>query len=82
MISVDGSKVLYVFNKDDKPHAKDDREGIFVSAKTGAGIEELKRAIVGRVIDGNVDLSGNVVTDARHADALKRAYHHLADAQI
>ncbi len=81
LASVDGANVLFVYNKDDKEHAKDDREGIFISAKTGAGIEELKRAIVGRVIDGNVDLSGNVVTDARHADALKRAYFHLSQVR-
>ncbi len=79
--SVEGAKVLYVFNKDDKPHAKDDRKGIFVSAKTGEGIEELKRAIVACVIDESVDFSGNIVTDARHADALRRAYFSLMQAK-
>lgn len=79
--SLDGANILFVYNKDDKEHAADDRQGVFISAKTGTGIEQLKRAIVGRVIDGNVDLSGNVVTDARHLDALKRAYHHLTQAR-
>lgn len=81
LISVDGSKVLYVFNKDDKPHAKDDREGIFVSAKTGEGIERLKKEIVDRVIGGEIDFSGNIVTDSRHYDALKRAYFSLTQAK-
>lgn len=79
--SVDGSKVLYVFNKDDKPHAKDDREGIFVSAKTGEGIERLKKEIVDRVIGGEIDFSGNIVTDSRHYDVLKRAYFSLTQAK-
>ena len=79
--SVEGSKVLYVFNKDDKPHAKDDREGIFVSAKTGEGIERLKKEIVDRVIGGEIDFSGNIVTDSRHYDALKRAYFSLTQAK-
>ena len=81
LISVDGSKVLYVFNKDDKPHAKDGREGIFVSAKTGEGIERLKKEIVDRVIGGEIDFSGNIVTDSRHYDALKRAYFSLTQAK-
>ena len=81
LISVDGSKVLYVFNKDDKPHAKDDREGIFVSAKTGEGIERLKKEIIDRVIGGEIDFSGNIVTDSRHYDALKRAYLSLTQAK-
>lgn len=79
--SLGGAKVLYVFNKDDKPHAKDDRKGIFISAKTGEGIEELKKAIVDSVIDGNIDFSGNIVTDSRHYDALKRAYFSLSQAR-
>ena len=79
--SVEGSKVLYVFNKDDKPHAKDDREGIFVSAKTGEGIERLKKEIIDRVIGGEIDFSGNIVTDSRHYDALKRAYFSLTQAK-
>lgn len=79
--SLGGAKVLYVFNKDDKPHAKDDRKGVFVSAKTGAGIDALKRAIVDSVIEGGVDFSGNIVTDSRHKDALSRAYFSLVQAR-
>lgn len=81
LASLEGANVLFVFNKDDKEHGKDDRKGVFISAKTGAGIEELKRAIVDRVIDGKVDFSGNIVTDTRHLDALKRAYYHLTQAR-
>lgn len=79
--SLKNAKALYVFNKDDKPHAKDDRKGIFISAKTGEGIDKLKRAIVDCVIDGNIDFSGNIVTDSRHYDALKRAYNSLIQAK-
>lgn len=79
--SVQGAKVLYVFNKDDKPHAKDERKGIFISAKKGEGIDKLKRAIVDSVIEGNIDFSGNIVTDSRHYDALKRAYSSLTSAR-
>lgn len=79
--SVQGAKVLYVFNKDDKPHAKDERKGIFISSKKGEGIDKLKRAIVDSVIEGNIDFSGNIVTDSRHYDALKRAYSSLTSAR-
>lgn len=79
--SVQGAKVLYVFNKDDKPHAKDERKGIFISAKKGEGIDKLKRAIVDSVIEGNIDFSGNIVTDSRHYDALRRAYSSLTSAR-
>lgn len=79
--SVQGAKLLYVFNKDDKPHAKDERKGIFISAKKGEGIDKLKRAIVDSVIEGNIDFSGNIVTDSRHYDALKRAYSSLTSAR-
>ena len=79
--SLKNAKALYVFNKDDKPHAKDDRKGIFISAKTGEGIDKLKHAIVDCVIEGNIDFSGNIVTDSRHYDALKRAYNSLIQAK-
>ena len=79
--SVQGAKVLYVFNKDDKPHAKDERKGIFISAKKGEGIDKLKSAIVDSVIEGNIDFSGNIVTDSRHYDALRRAYSSLTSAR-
>lgn len=79
--SVEGAKVIRVYNKDDMPHEKDDRQGIFVSAKTGEGIDKIKKAIIDCVIGGNLDLSGNIVTDSRHYDALKRAYHSLTQAK-
>lgn len=76
-----GANLLFVFNKDDKPHAKDDREGVFISAKKGEGIDLLKRAIVDKVIDEKIDFSGNIVTDSRHYDALRRAYFSLTQAR-
>ena len=79
--SIGDARVLFVFNKDDVPHAKDDRKGVFISAKTGEGIDSLKRAIVDSVIEGNIDFSGNIVTDSRHYDVLKRAFDSLTQVK-
>lgn len=79
--TLEGAKILFVYNKDDLREGKDDRDGVFISAKKGTGIEELKSRIVSCVIDNEIDFSGNVITDQRHYDALKRANESLVSAR-
>jgi tRNA modification GTPase len=47
-----------------------DKDLIFISAKTTQGIDQLKRALVNRVLDGKNLHEGTVVTNARHHNAL------------
>ena len=48
-----------------------DSEIIFISAKNGTGIDDLKRVLVNRVMHGKRIWEGTVVTNARHHEALK-----------
>lgn len=50
-----------------------DLKTIKVSAKTGAGIEELQKAIVQPFSAENIENAGFLITDARHHDLLVRA---------
>ena len=76
----DGAKVVTVLNKSDLPHSP--RGGaVHVSAKTGEGIEALKATIAALVTSGEVDASGNIITEERHREALERAKASLLSAK-
>ncbi|MFN0140085.1 MAG: tRNA uridine-5-carboxymethylaminomethyl(34) synthesis GTPase MnmE [Pyrinomonadaceae bacterium] len=80
---------LFALNKIDKlQNREDDREVleqvksaignprsaiVSTSAKTGEGLDELKRAIIAPFSADDVNTSGFLVTDARHHDLLVRA---------
>ena len=53
---------------------------VFLSAKTGTGIDELKRLIVEPFADSNVSTDGFLVTDARHHDLLGRAENDIRES--
>lgn len=63
------AKVVMVFNKSDLGNVHTE-EGIKISAKHKQGIEELKDKIVQLVVGENVDMSGNIITNTRHAQAI------------
>ncbi|HKS29057.1 MAG TPA: tRNA uridine-5-carboxymethylaminomethyl(34) synthesis GTPase MnmE [Pyrinomonadaceae bacterium] len=48
-----------------------------VSAKTGAGLDELRAAILKPFADGGFEQSGLLITDARHHDLLRRTQNAL-----
>ncbi|HMO79860.1 MAG TPA: tRNA uridine-5-carboxymethylaminomethyl(34) synthesis GTPase MnmE [Pyrinomonadaceae bacterium] len=48
-----------------------------ISAKTGEGVEALKMAIIGPFAPGEMDVSGFLLTDARHFDLLERAQQEV-----
>lgn len=86
--SVRGLEYVIVLNKIDKvnPEAVDgawrqleSAHGriVGVSAKTGAGLEGLERAIVAPFENGESANAGFLVTDARHHDLLIRASHEV-----
>lgn len=75
----DRNKIMLVINKCDT--AQDDRDGIKISAKDNVGIEELKKAIVNTFIDSSVDTNGNIITNERHAQAIRQAIASLKNAK-
>lgn len=54
--------------------------GLTVSAKTGAGLGELRAAIVAPFTHAAAPAEGLLITDARHHDLLQRAHHELASS--
>src|SRR5450432_1896133 len=59
-----------------------DPDLMFISAKTSSRSEELKRALVDRVLQGKKMREGTVVTNARHHDALKQVATALNEIRI
>lgn len=74
---------LVVFNKSDLVVDGNGNEyssmtGVIVSAKTGAGLEDLRAAIIEPFAARDIQDTGLLVTDARHYDLLRRAESSLA----
>lgn len=76
---VKDKNMLFAVNKTDKSDYKDPRADIYLSAKTGENLEELKAALYNRTV-GTVDLNGDFLCEERHFDALTRAKEHLVSA--
>jgi len=73
-------KRLIVANKSDLPAAWDDTDTVGVSARTGAGLEELRRRIVAAL---DVDLLRDrpAITHIRHIALVERAHEALGRAR-
>ncbi len=54
---------------------------ISLSAKSGSGVEELKKALVESFKSGALSQDDTIVSNARHYDALQRAYASLIEVQ-
>lgn len=72
--------IMLVINKSDK--AQDSRKGAHISAKNRQGLEELKNSIVDLFVDKSVDTSGNIITNQRHAQAVKAALESVKNALL
>lgn len=70
--------IMLVINKSDM--AQDSRKGAHISAKNRQGLEELKNSIVDLFVDKSVDTSGNIITNQRHAQAVKAALESVKNA--
>jgi tRNA modification GTPase len=57
------------------------RNTIFISAKTKAHIDELKKALVAAAVTGDIQGESTIVTNARHYEALQKLSQALADVQ-
>ncbi|SCY00727.1 tRNA modification GTPase trmE [Nonlabens sp. Hel1_33_55] len=54
---------------------------ISLSAKSGTGVEELKEALVASFQSGALSADDSIVSNARHYDALQKAYATLMEVQ-
>ncbi|MBV9988900.1 MAG: tRNA uridine-5-carboxymethylaminomethyl(34) synthesis GTPase MnmE [Chitinophagaceae bacterium] len=54
---------------------------IFISAKTHAHIDELKKALLAAAVTGDIQGESTIVTNARHYEALQKLSAALADVQ-
>ena len=73
-------RTLLLATKADLPAAWHDPEALAVSARTGAGLAELKRRIRARLLGGAAE-SEVWITSERHAQALAEARTHLLEAR-
>lgn len=62
-------------------HVSQTAGSISVSAKTGAGLEELRAAILSPFQNGNSSAEGLLITNARHYDRLTRAVDGITSAE-
>ena len=78
--SGDPARVLQVFNKRDAVATAPHAEGLVLSARTGAGLAELRRALLERA-GWHASPQGTYLARTRHVQALQRARVHLREAQ-
>ncbi len=74
------AKVIMVFNKSDLGNAHQEN-GVKISAKHKQGIEELKDKIVSLVVGESLDMSGNIITNTRHAQAISDSLVSIRSAK-
>ena len=70
---VKDKNVIVALNKTDKGDYKLDRADIYVSAKTGERVEDLKQMLFDKTIGSGMDINGDFLCEERHYDALSRA---------
>ncbi len=77
---IEGRDAIVLLTKSDLPRVIDlgDRDFLPISVKTGEGLERLKQLIVEKA---GVPREGNIIRDAREAEALRRALRHLQEAR-
>ncbi len=72
-------RLLHVFNKADAASPIDHPTGIFVSAKTGQGLAELRHRLL-HLAGWHAQPEGLFIARARHVNALQRTRAHLGAA--
>jgi len=77
----DPARVLHVFNKSDAmPAGSEAGSGLWLSARTGDGLHDLRRALLERA-GWHANPDGVFIARTRHVLALGRTAGHLAQAQ-
>ena len=74
----ENKKIILAYNKCDKvsPLASQ-KDGFAISAKKNINIDNLKKAIVDMFISNKIDGSSTIITNQRHAEAIKVAINEL-----
>ncbi len=80
LAAVRGQTHIVVCNKSDLPAFAPGLAGCAVSAKTGAGLADLRAAIIAPFANNDATHSGLLITDARHHDLLRRAHDELSSS--
>ena len=78
-VSTKNAQALTVYNKSDLSPSL---SGLAVSAVSGAGIEELIRAITAKLVDDNSTNNSVIITSQRHFSCLSRAAADLKEALV
>lgn len=81
--STDRLNRLIVINKIDlglSSLSVDLPDSVYISAKTGEGIDGLKKKIVSRFAENPIESEGFLISDARHHDLLVRASSEVRDS--
>ena len=73
-------RLLHIFNKADAVDTTNET-GLTVSARTGAGIAELRRKLL-ELAGWHAQPEGVFIARTRHVDALRRTRSHLTQAQM
>ena len=76
----EGQTLLFVVNKMDTTDRRDIDNAIYISAREGEGIDELRKALRATVDTEGLYRGEVVVSNMRHFEALSRAYHSLYEA--
>ncbi|HBF86069.1 MAG TPA: tRNA uridine-5-carboxymethylaminomethyl(34) synthesis GTPase MnmE [Clostridiales bacterium] len=80
LAETEGRPRIIAVNKTDIPQKNGISGDLYVSAKSGENIEDLKRALAEKAFDGKIDLNADFLTEERHFDALKRTSSSLENA--
>lgn len=72
-------KYLLVGNKIDTYTQKTYDGVVYISAKNKENIQQLKNALYGLVIEGEINTEGTIITNARHYASLQEVLKSLAD---
>lgn len=75
-----GQTLLIVVNKIDTSSARDIEDAIYISAREGEGIDELRQALRATVDTEGLYRGEVVVSNMRHFEALSRAHHDIEAA--
>lgn len=74
-------ELIFVLNKVDKDSAKNVEEQgniLQISAKTGQGVEDLKKELLKKSVATNINDGNTIVTNSRHYGALQSALEEIA----
>ncbi len=77
----DDTRVLHVFNKSDAAPTVSSNGGLRLSALTGAGLADLRRALLARA-GWHASPQGVYIARTRHVQALRRTREHLHVARV